>query len=248
MSDDFLRSDWPRRSTMTDADDPHPWLAETAQLDLNEPKLRITAQKLTQSVQTLAGRAAAIHGFVRRLPFAACTDATDCTAGDVLRRRRGDCHTKGLLFVALCRAAGLPARLSFVDVRARFLNGILDEGPDVMPHAVGEVLLQGRWLRTDGYVVDPILFAQAKRLMRDTGADAGWGIVADAQGTWDAAGDGLQQFRGADVVRWHAPVHDPAEFYARTVQGTQGWTAHLKYLLGAHLVNRRVDALRRIPG
>ena len=55
MSDEFLLSDWP--GSMPPAlhvDDPQAWLHETAQLDTSEPKLRITAQKLTQSIQTIS--------------------------------------------------------------------------------------------------------------------------------------------------------------------------------------------------
>src|SRR3954466_12244455 len=90
------------------------WRAETLQLDFSHPSIRIAAQKLTQLRQGAPERAVAIHEFVRRLPFGAFADVSHVRASDVLRSRRGDCHSKGVLFVALCRAAGIPARLNFV--------------------------------------------------------------------------------------------------------------------------------------
>ncbi|MBE7941789.1 MULTISPECIES: transglutaminase-like domain-containing protein [Ramlibacter] len=221
------------------------WRVATRQLDLDHPGLYITAQKLTQSRQSLPARAMAIHDFVRRMPFAATSDGSSVRASEVLRRGAGDCHAKGVLFTALCRAAGLPARLLFVRVRTRFLHGILEGAPPEMPHAVGQVHLGERWVSTDGYVVDPLLFMRAKEALVAHGNDCGWGLVRDARSTWDGARPQLQQFRAEDVVRCHGCFHDPSQFYATQEGQSNGWLDTLKYALGAQLVNRRVAQLRR---
>lgn len=222
------------------------WLHETLQLDLAHPKVRATAQRCVLGHDTLQERARSIHDFVRALPFGAFSDVSHVRASDVLREGRGDCHSKGVLFVALCRAAGLPARLKFVEVRARFLQGILDGGPDTIAHAVGQVRLGGRWISTDSYVVDPVLFAVAKVLLARAGSDCGWGIVADSAGIWDAHSDRLQQYTYTDVVEELGIHDDPHAFYEELSQevGAPTWVARLKYALGAQLVNRRVAALR----
>lgn len=225
-------------------DEGQEWLAETRQLDVSDPKLRITALKLTQAWQNWPARAAALQAFVRRMPFAASADGDRVRASEVLRRGRGDCHSKGVLFTALCRAAGLPARLQFVSVRPRFLNGILDHGPEVLPHAVAQVLLPDGWHSTDGYVVDPVLFAHAKHLLADHGFDSGWGIVQDARGAWNGQGDCLQQYRASDVMDVHGVWHEPAAFHARRPSG-RSWLARAEYALAACLVNRRVERVRQ---
>lgn len=224
------------------------WLGPTAQLDLSHPKIYITAQKLTQARQSLPARAQAIHEYVRRLPFGAYPDANHLCASEVLRSGRGDCHAKGVLFTALCRAAGLPARLNFVRVRTRFLHGILDDGPDSMAHAVGQVLIEGRWVATDGYVVDPVLFAHAKQMLKQEGADGGWGIVRGAAAAWDGRSNCLHQFAPEDIVHDYGNYDDPAEFYAELSkeEGAPSWMSRLKYSLGAKLVNSRVARLRRV--
>lgn len=225
---------------------PRTWLRETAQLDLSHPKIHITALKLTQSRASARERVCAIHDFVRRLPFGAFADVSHVRASDVLRANRGDCHSKGVLFTALCRAAGVPARLNFLRIRPHFLHGILDEGPTTMAHAVGQALIDEQWLSTDGYVVDPVLFAHAKQHLREASRACGWGIVLDARGIWDGTADCLHQFRPEDVVHNYGAYEDPAEFYEELShdEGAPSWVARLKYAMGAQIVNRRVARLR----
>jgi hypothetical protein len=228
---------------------PRSWLCETPQLDLSDSKIHITMLKLTQSARGQRERARAIHDFVRRLPFGGFTDVSRVRASDVLRANRGDCHTKGVLFVALCREAGVPARLNFVRIKSRFLQGILEDGPETVTHAVGQVLIDDRWVATDAYVIDPVLFAKAKQQLRRQGSDCGWGIVRDANGLWDGTTDCMHQFRPADVLHNYGAYDDVAEFYAELSRDEAGpsWVGKLRYALDARLANRRVARLREAP-
>jgi transglutaminase-like putative cysteine protease len=220
-------------------------LAGTRQLDLAHPRLRITAQKLTQAHQTLPRRATAVQDFVRGLPFAAAARGRHRTASEVLQRGQGDCVSKGILFTALCRAAGLPARLLFVKVRTPFLQGIVERRPEAMAHAVGQVFYDGRWHSTDGYVVDPVLFACAKQRLAESGLDSGWVIVRGARGAWDGRTACLQCFTAADVVETYGAFHDVDDFRRHIAEQEAGWGSSLLHELGAHLCNRRVQRLRR---
>jgi hypothetical protein len=224
------------------------WLAETPQLDLSHPAIRLTALNLTPSVPGDRERALAIHDFVRRVPFGAFSDVSHVRASDVLRANRGDCHSKGVLFVALCRAARLPARLNFLRIAPRYLNGILEEIPQSMAHALGQVLIDGEWISDDGYVVDPVLFARAWELMRLGLGDSGWGIVAEARETWDGRSDCLQQFAPGDVLHDYGPFDDAAAFYEDLSrdQRAPSWVTRLAYALTAQLVNRRAEKLREM--
>lgn len=225
-------------------DDMHDWLHDTPQLDLAHPRLRITAHKLTQRLQTLPARAAALQDFVRRLPFAACSDAATLRASDVLARREGDAHSKALLFTALCRAAGLPARIEFLRVRAHHLAGIVDDRPQAVTHAVAQVLVDGRWVSTDGYVMDPVLFVRAKQLLRETDLDSGWGIVRDAPGAWDGKSACLQQFRWEDVLVSYGVFDDVQDFRQCARDGDRDWLAWARQAVRACLLNWRVARMR----
>ncbi len=225
---------------------PRGWLLETPQLDLSHPDIHSAALQLTQSAPGARERVLAIHDFVRRVPFGAFSDVSHVRASDVLRANRGDCHSKGVLFVALCRAAGVPARLNFLRIAPRYLNGILEKRPQSLAHAVGQVLIAGRWISTDGYVVDPVLFAHAWQLLRLKQGDSGWGIVGDAKALWDGETDCLQQFAPEDVMHDYGPYDDAAEFYEALShdQRAPSWVTRLAYALTAQLVNRRAAKLR----
>ena len=68
---------------------------------------------------------------------------TEPAASEVLRTRRGDCSEHARLFVALARAAGIPARE---------VTGLAWIGDDVRAfgrHSWAEVELDGRWREVD---------------------------------------------------------------------------------------------------
>lgn len=221
------------------------WLHETRQLDLAHPRLRITAHKLTQRLQTLPARAAALQDFVRRMPYSACRRPAHARASEVLAQGRGDCHSKAVLFTALCRAAGLPARMQFLRVRADHLAGILQERPEAITHAVAQVHVEGRWVSTDGYVVDPILFVRAKQLLEGSERDSGWGLVREASSYWDGKSPCLQQFRWDDVLVSYGVFDDVQEFVQHGMPREAGWLASMQQVLRVHRLNRRVARMRK---
>ena len=224
------------------------WLQETRQLDLSHPRLRITAQKIAQSRQTLAARAAAIQDFVRRLPYSASVRPAQRRASEVLRRGQGDCHAKAVLFTALCRAAGLPARVQFLRVRSSFLAGVLHDRPEAITHAVAQVHVDGRWVSTDGYVIDPLLFARAKQLLHATDLDSGWGIVRDASGHWDGRSPCLHQFRWDDVLLHYGVFDDVEDFVAADVHRDGTWLASARQALQTRVLNWRLARMRQARG
>lgn len=221
------------------------WLDETRQLDLSHPRLRITAQKIAHSRQTLAARAAAIQDFVRRLPYSAAARPGAARASEVLRRGQGDCHAKAVLFTAMCRAVGLPARVQFLRVRSSFLAGVLHDRPDAITHAVAQVQVEGRWFSTDGYVIDPVLFARARQLLHATDLDSGWGIVRDATGHWDGRSPCLHQFRWDDVLLHYGVFDDVEDFVAAGLHRDEPWLVSGRQALRTWVLNRRLARMRK---
>lgn len=221
-----------------------PWLRETPQLDLSHPRLRITAQKLTQSLQTMPARAAALQDFVRRLPFSAPGRARTPRASRVLQQGHGDSHAKAVLFTALCRAAGIPARVQFLRVRSQFLAGIVRDRPEAVVHAVAQVHVEGRWVSTDGYVLDPVLFVRAKELLNGSDLDSGWGLVRDAASYWDGKSPCLHQFRWDDVLLGYGVFDDVQDFLGSGVRLEREWFGGLRQAMRSCLLNRRVARLR----
>jgi transglutaminase-like putative cysteine protease len=226
------------------------WLRETPQLDISSPKVRLWATQLTREFNTDRSKAAAVHDHVKTLPFGCVAQFTQTKASDVIRIGYGDCHTKGVLFVALLRAVRVPARLRFVTLPTRFLNGLIDTGSQTMTHAIAEVYLDTRWYQTDTYVVDAALSRAARELLQAENTQQGYGVHLQGDRDWNGLDDAHAQSCAHDasslpVVDWGV-AHDPAHFYADATHAAlrHSFTARMKWMVGAHIVNRKVEQIR----
>ena len=236
--------------TLSPADDPALWSGNTRLLDLNNSKLRLQALRITQLATGDVQKAIRIHDFIKSLPFGCPTTGGHTPAATVLKSGRGDCHSKGTLFVALLRTSGIPARLRLVSLPGAFLRGILDVKEDSITHAIGEVYLNGQWIQTDTYVADAALEAQALAKLEAEGQLLGYGIHAQGRRYWS----GLQAAHGqyADADPASLPLidfgvhHDPQMFYASKPRllDQNSWVTRAKWSIAARLINRRTQQLR----
>lgn len=226
------------------------WLRETEQLNYTAIKIRILMTQLTQLQHDDLGKALSIHKYVKALPFGCVADFTRSKATDIVQLGYGDCHTKGLLFVALLRAAQIPARLRFVTLPTRFLDGLIDTGTQTMVHAIGEVFVDDTWHQTDAYVVDAPYEAAARALLRVEGRILGYGLHAMGDKDWSGKANAHAQSTPADpeslpLIDWGF-THDPAHFYANENHEAlrHSFTQRVKWTLGAGMVNRKVQVIR----
>ena len=231
-------------------DKPAEWLGSTRLLDLEDSRLRIQAMRITQLATTDLQKAILIHDFIKAMPFGCVAGFDHVPAVSVLKSGHGDCHTKGTLFVALLRCAGVPARLRFVTLTGAFLHGIIDIGANTITHAVGEVYLQERWVQTDTYVTDSLLEAQAVTLLNQQAISVGYGIHRQGNRFWNGLQNAHGQYCGADPGSlpshdWGA-AHDPEQFYSSNQhpQLHMGWLTRAKWMIAASVVNRRVQKVR----
>lgn len=128
------------------------FLAPGEYTDSHHPALRERALELTNGAADPSGKARAIYYFVRDLYYHAAPfeNLESYRASSVLAAGHGYCVAKASVFVALCRAAGLPARLLFADVTNHLSTPRLRErmGTDLFAwHGYAEVSLHGRWVK-----------------------------------------------------------------------------------------------------
>lgn len=234
------------------SDEARAWLGETPHINWSQKLVTHTSTSLTSGLGAPRDKALAIFAHVRdKIDFGFATGFWDNRASDVLKVGRGYCNTKSTAFVALLRAAGIPARQVFVDIHASVLHGILDPGTAYVDHSYTEVFLNDTWVATDAYIVDRALFRPARK--RATREDRLMGYSVHSTGTdeWDARSSSFSQFNMADprpMSTTHWGVYaDVADFY-RNAQGTRNrLNPVLRSGIGvlAAGANRRADALRR---
>ncbi len=235
-------------------DHPKDWVVPTRLLDLDDPKLRIQAMRITQLATSETQKAVFIHDYIKSLPFGCVAGFEHVPAAAVLKAGRGDCHTKGTLFVAMLRSVGVPARLRFVTLSSAFLKGIIDGTQNTITHAIGEVYLEGHWVQTDTYVTDSLLETRAAQLLEEQGGRLGYGIHLKGNHFWDGTHPAHAQFCTSDpdshpLFDWGV-AHDPEHFYSSKAHAElqQGWLTRVKWMLAAALINRRVEQIRAQTG
>lgn len=181
------------------------------------------------------------YGFTPAFDFA--------TPEETLRFGRGHCNPQSVLFAALLRALGIPARSHFVTIGGDILEGLFPVGaPKRLAHAFSEVYLEDRWLAVDAYCLDLPLFAAAHQRLRRSPRRMGWGVHADGVAVWDGQNHALVQLAAPEMILEDLGAYeDPVHLY-RTPTYTNRFTgleARLYRRFGGPAANLRLDALRQ---
>lgn len=114
-------------------------LAATPLMEVNDPRVRGAAYLAVGAERDARAAAARIADWVFRFLRKGSPDIPDPTAVQILQEGTGDCSEHALLFTALCRAAGIPARRC---------QGWVCIGSDWGAHAWCEIWL-GKWIGAD---------------------------------------------------------------------------------------------------
>ena len=113
------------------------YLQKTRYLDYDNAALRAYVDRVCTGAANERERAIALYYAVRDDirydPYSCDLSADSLRASRVLEKRRGYCVGKAVLLAAAGRAAGIPTRLGFADVRNHFTSPQLTElmGSDV---------------------------------------------------------------------------------------------------------------------
>lgn len=228
---------------------------QTTLIDSHDVSIRETAQRLILGLRSDTERAKAIFDFVRdEIRFGFTGRFYDMKASEVLAARRGFCNNQSTLFAALLHAAGVIARIVFVDIKADILHGVTSPGTPFVDHSYVEVWLAGRWVATDAYIVDPALYRAAIRRLRREARIMGYGVHADGRPDWDGRRNTFVQFvddGSGTLSTRHFGVHaDVAAFYAARPDAWNRLTAPMRLVfpVAALLANRALDRLRAETG
>ncbi len=130
-----------------------PTLQPTALIDSDHPAVRAFAAEQGRGA-TVRERAVALYDAVRDGfrydPYRIDLSPAGMRASGVIERGHGWCVPKAALLAAACRAAGIPARVGYADVRNHLSTERMRQTmkTDVFHwHGYTEVLIDGRWLK-----------------------------------------------------------------------------------------------------
>jgi transglutaminase-like putative cysteine protease len=155
------------KNSMTENADSY--LESTEYLDADHPLVAALAEKLTYGAQSDVERIRAIYLYVRDLRYDILESFRYLAAGRrsasaVLEHGVAFCMGKASSFVALSRAAGVPARVAFQTLESpekEFLSPEVralwggKRGRPLTWHSLGEAFLNGRWVKLDATIEAP---------------------------------------------------------------------------------------------
>jgi transglutaminase-like putative cysteine protease len=142
------------RSMMMTEDTARMYLKPTAIIDSDHPAIedyvRETVGAATDPVARAVKLYLAVRDGIRYDPYSAFYLPEHYQASKVLERRRSFCIPKAALLCALSRAARIPARIGFADVRNHLATKqLLDYiGSDLFVyHGYADLFLEGKWVK-----------------------------------------------------------------------------------------------------
>ncbi len=137
-----------------DVNDQDAWLRPTWYLDWESPAVSAFSRNATEGAVSNRERATrlfyAVRDGFRYDPYNSSLDAEAYRASAIAETSSAFCVPKAIFLTAVARAAGVPARLGFADVRNHLATPKLLErmGTDVFVfHGYSELYLDGRWLK-----------------------------------------------------------------------------------------------------
>jgi hypothetical protein len=222
--------------------------------DFDHKLVKQTASRLAFDTKSPREVLERIFLFVRDdIQFAFPPEGDFVKASQTIERGYGQCNTKGILFLALCKACDIPARIHFSQITKEIQRGFFTGiaywlMPNKLTHSWIEVKIDDQWHSIDTYINDIQLHNAALEEITRRGWTTGFS-VSRANGEPsaclhldDAHFSQMAAVSGDDGV-WD----DPVEFfngpnYLNTVGPIRRWL----YKLYLPLVNARVSRLREL--
>lgn len=130
-----------------------PYLQLSNFMDAEHPAIASELEALGRKGDDL-DQTVSIYYFVRDSirydPFNIKLNPEHMRVSRVMKERRGHCIDKAMLFIAICRKSGIPARLGMAKVRNHMGTASFEKvlQSDVLtPHGYAEVYLRDKWVK-----------------------------------------------------------------------------------------------------
>lgn len=150
--------------------------------DYDHPLIQETAKKLTAGKDNAREKLNSIFLFVRDdIKFGFAPEGDLIKASETIKRGYGQCNYKGILFLALCRAADIKARFHFSTISKEIQKGIFTGIaywllPNEISHLWVEVKIDGKWYQIDSYINDLAFHKAAVRELHKRGWKTGFSV------------------------------------------------------------------------
>lgn len=222
--------------------------------DFDHPSVANLASRLTLGKDTPVEKVESIFHYVRdEIRFGFPPKWDEVFASETIHHGLGYCNTKATLFVALCRAAGIPARVHFGLIDIRIMHGIMPSFvfpmmPKVGGHSWTEVQLDGQWKSIDSYINDKTLYDRLVKRLKDSGQTIGYSVSYKDGKSSCEFNFGEKGFVHMGAVREdHGVWEDAADYFATDKYMRFSSFQNMALPMLIWMSNRNVARIRQSP-
>lgn len=229
------------------------YLIETPLLDYNNPII----QKLVSDNQwdslDRKNQVLSIYNYVRDSIAFGYNRADDISASQVLKDGYGQCNTKGILFMALLRAVGIPCRIHGFTIDKKLQKGAIrglfyQLSPKEILHSWVEVYYDSKWLNLEGVILDvPYLTKLQQKFSECSSSFCGYGVATNDFKNpsiyWDQNDTYIQK---EGIIRDFGVYESPDKFFSEHSQDL-GKVKEILYKYAIrHLMNMNIRKIREL--
>ena len=234
------------------------YLAETQILDFRSDAIQaLIAERGWASFDPI-DRIGAAYDFVRNDILFGYNSDDAIPASSVLSDGYGQCNTKGTLLMALLRALDVSCRFHGFTIDKSLQRGVVPEliypiAPRNIIHSWVEVLLDGKWINLEGFILDQGVLGALQETFPDRSSLCAYGAGTDCLQAPSVEWSGQSTYIQKTGINHDFGIFDsPDDFYKKHRQ-LSGLRGLLFRLVIRHWMNRRVARIRQghvptIPG
>lgn len=231
------------------------YLKETKLLDYSAASLQQLAEQRGWRRLEEFDRIKAIYDFVRNEILFGYNVSDELSASAVLADGYGQCNTKGTLFMALLRLAGIPCRSHGFMIDKQLQRGVMTGliyklAPKRIFHSWVEVYFENRWYELEAFILDDGYFRQLQnKFVTCEGAFCGYGAaVADFKHPIIEWNRNHTYIQSLGIVEDFGVYDSPDELLEAHGQSLNGIKTFAYIHLGRHLMNQKVKKIRESKG
>ncbi|MCM3132686.1 transglutaminase-like domain-containing protein [Paenibacillus polysaccharolyticus] len=227
-------------------------LEQTQLLDYNHSTIQSLIRSRNWASLPVKEQILHVYNYVRDEIEFGYNRSDNIQASEVLHDGYGQCNTKGILFMALLRALGIPCRIHGFTIHKQLQKGAMKGwyyhlSPKEIIHSWIEVLYNDRWLNIEGFILDlSYLTKLQQKFEQCTGSFCGYGVATDDFQNpaifWNE-NDTYVQKEG--IVQDFGTFDNPDQFFSLHPQKLNP----IKRMIFSHVVrrlmNRNVRRIRR---
>ena len=190
--------------------------------DYDNPIVQNKARELTKNQKSLEEKVKNVFYYVRdSIKFAFPKEGDFVKASRTIKYGYGQCNTKGTLFLALCKAAGIPARIHFSLIKKDIQKGLFSGiafwlMPKEISHSWVEIKIKGRWVKVDTFINDKEFYEAGRKKLKEKDWNTGYSIACSKNKSSIELDFNNEKFVQMDAVTEDHGVYDEPMNYYKT--------------------------------